>query len=62
MVYSTGESGIKSLAGFAYQIKVLIYYLALLQKIFNHSNPQVTLRYIGIEQDQIEDSYTNFVL
>ena len=36
--------------------------LALLQKIFNHSNPQVTLRYIGIEQDQIEDSYTNFVL
>ena len=33
--------------------------LALLQKIFNHSNPQVTLRYIGIEQDQIEDSYTN---
>lgn len=31
--------------------------LALLQKIFNHSNPQVTLRYIGIEQDQIEDSF-----
>lgn len=36
--------------------------LALLQKIFNHSNPQITLRYIGIEQDQIEDSYTNFIL
>lgn len=36
--------------------------LALLQKIFNHSSPQVTLRYIGIEQDQIESSYTSFVL
>lgn len=36
--------------------------LAILQKIFNHSSPQVTLRYIGIEQDQIESSYSNFVL
>lgn len=36
--------------------------LALLQKIFNHSTPQITLRYIGIDQEQIEDSYTNFVL
>ena len=25
--------------------------VALLQKIFNHSNPTITLRYIGIEQD-----------
>lgn len=36
--------------------------VALLQKIFNHSSPQVTLRYIGIEQDQIDESYNNFVL
>ena len=36
--------------------------VAILQKIFNHSTPQVTLRYIGIEQDQIDESYTNFVL
>ena len=36
--------------------------VALLQKIFNHSNPQITLRYIGIEQDEIEESYMNFVL
>lgn len=36
--------------------------IAILQKIFNHSTPQVTLRYIGIEQDQIDESYTNFVL
>ena len=36
--------------------------VAILQKIFNHSSPQVTLRYIGIEQDQIDESYKNFVL
>ena len=36
--------------------------VAILQKIFNHSSPQVTLRYIGIEQDQIDESYANFVL
>ena len=31
MVYSTGDGGIKSLAGFAYQIKVFIYYLSVLK-------------------------------
>lgn len=36
--------------------------IAILQKIFNHNNPQVTLRYIGIEQDQIDKSYMNFIL
>ena len=36
--------------------------IAILQKIFNHSNPEVTLRYIGIEQSQIEESYSNFIL
>jgi len=36
--------------------------VVILQKIFNHSTPQITLRYIGIEQDQIDDSYNNFVL
>ena len=36
--------------------------VALLQKIFNHSSPMVTLRYIGIEQEQINESYTNFIL
>lgn len=36
--------------------------VAMLQKIFNHSTPQVTLRYIGIDQDQIDRSYTNFIL
>ena len=36
--------------------------VALLQKIFNHSSPIITLRYIGIEQDQIDESYANFIL
>lgn len=36
--------------------------VAILQKIFNHSSPQITLRYIGIEQDQIDESYRNFIL
>lgn len=34
--------------------------VVLLQKIFNHSSPQITLSYIGIEQDQIDFSYKNF--
>lgn len=36
--------------------------VAMLQKIFNHSSPMITLRYIGIEQDKIDESYTNFIL
>lgn len=36
--------------------------IAMLQKIFNHSSPQVTLRYIGIEQEEVYDSYWNFIL
>ena len=36
--------------------------VAILQKIFNHSAPQITLRYIGIDQEQIDQSYENFVL
>ena len=36
--------------------------VVMLQKIFNHSSPQVTLRYIGIEQDKIDKSYMDFVL
>ncbi len=36
--------------------------IALLQIIFNHSNPKITLRYIGIEQDEIDNSYRQFEL
>lgn len=34
--------------------------VALLQKIFNHSSPFITLRYIGIEQEEIDESYQQF--
>lgn len=36
--------------------------VALLQKIFNHYSPNVTLRYIGIDQEEIDNSYLNFIL
>ena len=32
----------------------------LLQKIFNHSSTAITLRYIGIEQEDINNSYQQF--
>ena len=36
--------------------------LALLQELFNHSAPSVTLRYIGINQDMIDDAMREFKL
>lgn len=36
--------------------------IAILQKIFNHSSAEITLRYIGIEQDEIDDAYIKFIL
>lgn len=33
--------------------------LAALQKLFNHSNPEETLRYIGIEQDSVDSLIKN---
>jgi len=36
--------------------------IALLQELFNHSAPSVTLRYIGINQDAMDASLENFYL
>jgi len=36
--------------------------VALLQKLFNHSSPAITLDYIGITQDIIDDSIKDFTL
>lgn len=36
--------------------------VAELQKILNHSHPQITLDYIGITNEQIENNLKNFVL
>lgn len=63
------ESGLQEKVGTHTMRKTFGYHhyqkfkdVAILQKIFNHSSPQITLRYIGIEQDQIDESYTNFIL
>ncbi|WP_394190565.1 tyrosine-type recombinase/integrase [Paenisporosarcina quisquiliarum] len=36
--------------------------VAELQKILNHSHPAITLKYIGITDEQIENNLKNFVL
>lgn len=36
--------------------------IALLQRILNHSSPSITLRYIGISQEEIDVSYNQFEL
>lgn len=36
--------------------------VATLQKLFNHSSPQITLRYIGIDQDLMDESIRGFFL
>ncbi len=36
--------------------------VALLQKLLNHSAPSITLRYIGIAQEEIDLSYNSFEL
>lgn len=36
--------------------------VVLLQKIFNHSLPAITMRYIGIAQEEVDESYKNFEL
>lgn len=35
--------------------------LPLLQKILNHSSTAITLRYIGLDQETIDESYKNFI-
>ena len=36
--------------------------VALLQQVFNHSAPSVTLRYVGIDQDSIDKAIDDFTL
>lgn len=66
---ATQAVGVKERIGTHTLRKTFVYHhykkyndIVLLQKIFNHSSPSVTLRYIGIEQDTIDESYMNFYL
>jgi integrase len=36
--------------------------VALLQRIFNHNSPTTTLEYIGINQEEIDNSYNEFYI
>ena len=36
--------------------------IASLQMILNHSHPEITLKYIGITDEEIENSLSRFVL
>ncbi|MEG6584191.1 site-specific integrase [Dendrosporobacter sp. 1207_IL3150] len=38
------------------------YSIEVIQKILNHSAPSITLRYIGITQDQLDEVYVNLNL
>lgn len=38
------------------------YDLSLIQKLFNHSSPSITLRYIGITQEELDDVYLSLDL
>lgn len=47
---------------FGYHFYQMTKDVALLQNVFNHSSPNITLRYIGINQDIIESQLERFIL
>jgi integrase len=44
---------------FAYHARMDGTDISLLQKLFGHSSPSITMRYIGITDDEIQDVYLN---
>lgn len=58
-IYNVGTHSLRKTFGYNYYNKTKN--IAVLQNIFNHSEPSVTLRYIGINQDTISDAYESIV-
>jgi len=63
------EVGIKDKIGthtlrktFGYHARMKGVGIEILQKIFNHSAPGITMRYIGIQQDEMEEVYLDLNL
>lgn len=47
---------------FAYHLYKKEKDITLLQKMLNHSSPEITLRYIGMDQDRMDDAISRFGL
>ena len=47
---------------FGYHFYRANHNVAMLQQLFNHSSPAITLRYIGITQDEIAEEWERFAL
>lgn len=47
---------------FGYHVYRNGYDITLIQKLFNHSSPSITMRYIGITQEQMDDVYLSLDL
>ncbi len=47
---------------FSYHHYQMFHDVAILQHLLNHSSPSVTLRYIGITDDNVEETLKNFEL
>ncbi len=63
------EVGIKDKIGthtlrktFGYHARIKGVGIEILQRIFNHSAPGITMRYIGISQDEMDDVYLDLNL
>lgn len=57
-IYNLGCHSMRKTFGYHYYKQTKD--IALLQKIFNHSSPAITLAYIGIDQDRMDKAYSTF--
>jgi len=57
-IENIGSHSLRKTFGFHYYMNTKD--VVTLQKIFNHSHPSITLRYIGVDQDTINHAMKNF--